>query len=82
MVGWAPILSVIFTGIAADALGCRVNEGGVTPCTGPGGTDWGPLLYTTGMMGWFMLVTWPLILATTLLWAVLLIRGVGRLVRR
>ena len=44
--------------IIANAAGCRVDEGSVHPCV-ISGHDYGELLYTLGVMGWFMLITLP-----------------------
>ncbi|WP_426958227.1 hypothetical protein [Muricoccus radiodurans] len=78
LVGWAPVLSVAFTVIVANHYGCRVDEGSAHPCTGWGGQDIGPLLYTTGVMGWLMLVTFPVMMGTALAWIVLLVRWIRR----
>jgi hypothetical protein len=82
LLGWAPFLSVLFTSAMASAFGCRVDEGSVHPCPGPFGLDLGELLYATGVMGWLMLVTWPVVLGTTIAWAVILLRLIWRLLRR
>jgi hypothetical protein len=82
MLAWAPLLSVLFTAEVADALSCRVDEGSVHPCPGPFGTDLGELLYTTGMMGWFLLITGPFMLGTAILWIVILLRCLVRRIRR
>ena len=42
----------------ANAYGCKVDEGSVHPCI-INGHDYGELLYSLGVMGWFMLVTIP-----------------------
>jgi len=68
----APLLSVIFTSVVAEANGCVVNEGGVHPCLVLG-LDIGGLLYFTGVMGWFMLVTIPLGGGASIVWLVILI---------
>ena len=82
LLAWAPVLSVTFTVIAADWLGCRVHEGFPTPCPGPFGQDWGGLLYTTGVLGWLMLATAPVMLLTLLAWIIILLRWVIRRLRR
>src|SRR5215831_5897241 len=55
---FAPIGSVMLCGAIANAYGCKVDEGSVHPCV-IGGHDYGELLYSLGVMGWFMLVTIP-----------------------
>ena len=68
----APVLSVYFTYLVADAHGCTVNEASIHPCLVMGG-DWGGLLYFTGMMGWFMLATIPLGGGALIVWFVILL---------
>src|SRR5437773_9474470 len=55
---FAPIGSVMLCGAIANAYGCKVDEGSVHPCI-ISGHDYGELLYSLGVMGWFMLVTIP-----------------------
>ena len=76
-IGWAPLASVVATGIVAGPYGCRVDEGSVHPCPTPYG-DLGPLLYAGGMMGWFMLITFPLMLGTLVLWPILIVTWIRR----
>lgn len=68
----APLISVYFTYLIADANGCTVNEATVHPCMVMG-MDWGGLLYGTGVMGWFMLATLPLGGGALIVWLVMLI---------
>ncbi|WP_338663696.1 hypothetical protein VQH23_00725 [Pararoseomonas sp. SCSIO 73927] len=81
LLSWAPLLSVLFTSVVANALGCRVHEGFPTPCPSRFG-DLGELLYTTGVMGWLMLLTGPFMLATGVIWPVLLLGWLWRRIRR
>ncbi|KKB76304.1 hypothetical protein VW29_21010 [Devosia limi DSM 17137] len=67
-----PVLSVCFTYLVAEATGCVVNEAGINPCLVLG-QDIGGVLYTTGVMGWFMLVTLPLGGGALIVWPVMLI---------
>jgi len=55
---FAPIGSVMTCAWIANAHGCKVDEGSVHPCI-INGHDYGELLYSLGVMGWFMLVTIP-----------------------
>ena len=55
---FAPIGSVLLCAAIANAYGCKVDEGSVHPCI-INGYDYGELLYSLGVMGWFMLVTIP-----------------------
>jgi hypothetical protein len=67
-----PVISVYFTYLVADANGCTVNEATVHPCM-IWGSDWGELLYTTGVLGWFMLATVPLGALALIAWLVVLV---------
>jgi hypothetical protein len=68
----APLISVYFTYLVADAHGCVVNEATVNTCMVLG-MDWGGLLYFTGVMGWFMLATIPLGGGALIVWLVILL---------
>ena len=68
----APLGSVYFTYLVADANGCTVNEATIHPCM-VWGADWGGLLYFTGMMGWFMLASIPLGGGALIVWFVILL---------
>lgn len=67
VLAWLPLLSVLLCAALAGALDCRVDEGSAHPCV-VAGQDIGPLLYFLGMMGWLMLLTAPLMLASIVLW--------------
>ena len=56
----------------ANAYGCKVDEGSVHPCI-IYGQDYGHLLYSLGVMGWFMLVTIPAGLIAFVSWLIFLI---------
>jgi hypothetical protein len=64
--------SVMLCGAIANAYGCKVDEGSVHPCV-INGRDYGELLYSPGVMGWFMLVTLPGGLVAFVSWLVFLI---------
>jgi hypothetical protein len=72
LVALAPIGSVVACGVVAKANGCRVDEGSVHPCL-INGKDYGELLYTLGVMGWFMLITIPAGAIGFALWLVVLL---------
>ena len=55
----APILVAVISGYAAQALGCRVDEGSNHPCMILG-LDWGSFFYFLFVSGWFSLLTVPL----------------------
>jgi hypothetical protein len=68
----APIGSVVACSWIANSYGCKVDEGSVHPCI-IGGVDRGQLLYTMGVMGWFMLLTLPAGAFAILGWIIILI---------
>ena len=69
---FAPIGSVMLCGAIANAYGCKVDEGSVHPCM-INGQDYGELLYSLGVTGWFMLVTIPGGLFAFVSWLIFLI---------
>lgn len=70
VLGWAPFGAVLTSGLVATVFGCTLNEAGAHPCV-VAGYDFGELLYVGGVSGWFMLVTWPLMLITLVAWLAL-----------
>jgi hypothetical protein len=61
-------------GLIASHYGCQLDEGSVHTCV-IAGKDRGSILYTLGMMGWFMIATLPIGAGLVMLWlAVELIR--------
>src|ERR1041385_3522339 len=79
LLAFAPIGSVVLCSAIANAYGCKVDEGSVHPCI-VNGHDYGELLYSLGVMGWFMLVTIPVGLFAFVIWLIILIlhRGAWR----
>jgi hypothetical protein len=77
-IAWLPFLLVLTAGLFATVFGCTLNEGDSHPCV-VAGIDFGELLYVAGVSGWFMLVTFPFMLLTLLVWFVL---GIVFMVRR
>jgi len=69
---FAPVGSVVACGLIANANGCKVDEGFVHPCI-INGQDYGHLLYTLGVLGWLMLVTFPSGLFAFAIWLIILI---------
>jgi hypothetical protein len=69
---FAPIGSVMLCAAIANAYGCKVDEGSVHSCI-INGHDYGELLYSLGVMGWFMLVTIPGGLVAFVSWLIFLI---------
>ena len=79
---FAPIGSVMLCSVIANANGCKVDEGSVHPCI-INGQDYGDLLYSLGVIGWFMLVTLPGGLVAFVSWLIFLIlhRALAKAVR-
>ncbi len=69
-----PLVSTMAAGLIASHYGCQLDEGSVHTCV-IAGKDRGSILYTLGMMGWFMIATLPIGAGLVMLWlAVELIR--------
>jgi hypothetical protein len=70
--GW-PILSVLAASFVASWNGCAVPEGFANRCV-VFGAKFGGLLYSMGVLGWFMLMTLPLgaisLIAWTAIWVI------------
>ena len=58
VVAAAPLISAFVAGGIAGALGCTLNEGGVSPCPFMG-TDIGETLVVMFVLGWLAFVTLP-----------------------
>jgi hypothetical protein len=58
LVAGAPLISAFIAGGIANALGCTLNEGGVSPCPFMG-TDIGETLVVMFVLGWLAFVTLP-----------------------
>ena len=66
LAGW-PIASVVIAGAIASWNGCTLHEGFANPCL-VYGRDIGGMLYSMGVMGWFMIATIPLGIIVFVLW--------------
>ena len=60
-----PMASAFLASAIAHYTGCTLNEADVHPCVVLG-TDIGGALYTAFVAGWFMLLTFPLAILTSL----------------
>ena len=64
-----PLASMAAAEVTAWFYGCRLDLAATHPCMA-GGSDIGPTLMTMGMMGWFLMTTLPVLLATAVLWVI------------
>jgi hypothetical protein len=58
VVSFAPLISLTFSLLIADVLGCAVDEGAIHVCHADG-YDLGSALNIGTMMGWLLIFTWP-----------------------
>lgn len=65
-----PLAAVLLSALIAAVLGCELNEGVQQTCSLLG-LDIGGVLSTMFVMGWFALMTLPLLVAILALWALL-----------
>lgn len=68
----SPIFPVTIAESTAQANGCALTEGYVSPCV-VDGNDVGEWLYTLGMMGWLFLVSGPLGILALGLWLIIVV---------
>lgn len=64
---WVPFLMAYTAYTLAERHGCVLHEGYANPCI-IAGEDWGNTLYGWGVMAWFVMVTWPAMLASLIGW--------------
>jgi hypothetical protein len=71
-----PLMSMAVAEFIAQVYGCKLDLAGVHPCV-VGGSDIGQTLLTLGMMGYFLFVTMPAVVAVIAAWIIVeLIRWV------
>jgi hypothetical protein len=68
----APILVTIFAAAIANANGCQLSEGLLTPCV-INGVDYGRDLQSAGLAVFYILLTVPLALVLFVIWLVVLL---------
>ena len=66
----APLISALIASAIAGALGCALNEGGVSPCPFMG-YDLGETLLVMFVLGWLSLAILPLSAAALVVWLVI-----------
>ncbi len=59
LLGASPLLPVAGASLVAEWKGCALDEGNIHPCIILG-MDFGEVLYSLGVMGWFLLLSVPL----------------------
>jgi len=69
LIGALPVISAFAASAMADALGCRLDEGSVQPCTW-GGIEIGDALYTMFVLHWLGLATIPFAAVALAVWLV------------
>lgn len=69
--GVLPLLIALLAGVIADRAKCDLNEGSVSPCI-IAGRDFGALLYSMFVGGWFVFFTMPAALGLTLIYGMYL----------
>ncbi len=74
-----PLLSMAAADIIANVYGCKVDLTAAHPCI-VGGKDIGHTLLTLGMMGYFLMATFPI--AAVIVGAWMIIEVVAWIVRR
>jgi hypothetical protein len=72
-----PILVTIFAAAIANANGCQISEGLLTPCV-INGVDYGSELQVGGIAIFYMFLTFPLAFVFFLVWLTVLLIHRGR----
>lgn len=67
VLAWLPFLLAYTAHTLAARHGCTLHGGYANPCV-IDGEDWGQTLYGWGVMAWFIMLTWPLMLASLVGW--------------
>ena len=70
--GALPLLSMLLALLIASPFGCPLDEGSVHPCV-IFGLDFGTLLYTMAVGGWFVMFTVPLAGLALIVWLTVLL---------
>ena len=71
-----PLMSMAVAEFIAQVYGCKLDLAAAHPCI-VGGSDMGHTLLTLGMMGYFLFVTMPGVVAVIVVWVIVeLIRWV------
>ena len=63
-----PLISVVASSMIASAFDCELHEGFANPCL-IAGRDYGGLLVNMFVAGWLMLLTLPMGLLISIVWA-------------
>jgi hypothetical protein len=65
----SPLIAMAAAEFIAQIYGCKLDLAGAHPCM-VGGSDWGETLLTLGMMGYFLFVTMPAVVALIAAWVI------------
>lgn len=71
-IAFLPLICALGAGTIASMAGCQLDEGSVHACYILG-EDRGPLLYEMGVLGWFILMSFPAGILLLICWAIALI---------
>jgi hypothetical protein len=76
-----PLVAILWSSWFAARHGCTLHEGFANPCI-VNGRDWGEMLYSAFVSGWFMLLTLPVALGLLLALIILGLRDLIRHLRK
>jgi hypothetical protein len=74
LVAFAPLFSVLLAWGLTSLFHCQVGHGQAKACL-VGGVDLTPTLMGMGLFGWWMAVSWILLIPAGLLWAIWIVRA-------
>ncbi len=77
LIGLAPLFGLLFGLFVTEMTGCAINEGTINECI-LWGLDWGPFLTYVTVLGWLMILSWPIAGAGGLMLLVLLFVSLSR----
>ena len=80
LICWAPLTFLLMSTTVSRLFGCPLDEATVHVCR-VAGIDIGPLLSMGFVGGWLLLIAWPFMLATLIVWIVLFGRQIVKRIR-
>jgi hypothetical protein len=81
LIALLPIFTMIVAVSVANAYGCQITEGVVSPCM-IGGSDYGSLLQAGGISFWYLLFTMPLGFVLFVIWLIVFLIHLARFGKR